>query len=359
MSARPDPELDAFLRDVAASVEDDLRVDGGCPDLAAVVALAHRLDPEAVPQAAVQEVSAWAPVVTLREGRRRRATRDDPEMLSLLSDVRAQVEQEVALRFAIGSSPAPQAPATEGTAANVVPLAPRRVWVGVLAAAAALMLVAGGVIGGVLVTRDEAQPLPQSAIHQDPPAGSERSTVRDAAEPPGKVSPREAPSPETAPSIETEDETLLEPADAPSGEDARDRKRATPRRAKPAPAVAPAPTLDELDARAHAAWKDGDLAGAEAAFREIVKRAGKGKLADLAYGDLFTLARQSKKPGREAALWREYLEAFPRGRFADDARAGLCRRAEGDERSACWTAYLEAMPEGSHRAQAERELRAK
>jgi len=45
---------------------------------------------------------------------------------------------------------------------------------------------------------------------------------------------------------------------------------------------------------------------------------------------------------------------FPEGRFADDARAGLCRR-DASDRPACWRAYLEAFPEGSYRAQAERE----
>ncbi len=47
---------------------------------------------------------------------------------------------------------------------------------------------------------------------------------------------------------------------------------------------------------------------------------------------------------------------FPRGRYADDARAGLCRRAASDERDACWQQYLTDFPAGVHRPQAERAL---
>lgn len=109
---------------------------------------------------------------------------------------------------------------------------------------------------------------------------------------------------------------------------------------------------------AHAAWRAGDLPEAERQFRRLAKRAGTGRLGDLAYGDLFTLARQRKEPGKEAKLWREYLRRFPRGRFADDARAGLCRRASGDAQLECWERYLKDVPDGAHRAQARRALEA-
>lgn len=350
----PDPQLLALLSDVKAAVDEDLRVDGGCPDLAAVVALAHRLDPGAVPQSAVDEVAAWAPVVTLREGRRRRATRDDPELSAFLADVRAQVEQDVVDRFAVGDEAAGPAVAIDA------PIAARRVWIGVLAAAAALVLVAGGIVTGVLVSRQALQTLPQSAVHQDLPADGEHSTIREADR---TRSPRAAIEPiESEPQVQPD---AVEPPAAvvPLPETTPRRKRSNARRDEAgaaAPSTGTDPSLDELDRRAHAAWRAGELAQAEAAFRTIIERAGRSgggrRLADLAYGDLFTLARQSGKPGREAALWREYVRAFPGGRFADDARAGLCRRADGDDRRACWAAYLDAMPEGSHRAQANREL---
>lgn len=373
--SRPDPQLDAMFCDVVASIEDDLREDGGCPDLAAVVALAHRIDPDAVPQAAVDEVARWAPVVTLREGRRRRATRDDPELFALLSEVRAHVEQDVVDRFAAPArapaSVSPRMPLASAEPAagevvhgsdeaapapgEVVPIGARRVWAGVMVAAAALLLVAGGVVTGVLATRDEGRVAPQEAVHQDRPTNAERPTQAH-----DEVPSRGAPS--VAPELQApEVEPAIEPEPEPEADAEPKTDRSGPRRrGRSQEATAPsAPTLDELDAEAHAAWRRGDLAAAESAFRAIVTRAGRGKLADLAYGDLFTLARQKKAPAREVALWREYLRTFPRGRFADDARAGLCRRAaEGDERRACWDAYLQAMPEGAHRGQARRELEA-
>ena len=97
-------------------------------------------------------------------------------------------------------------------------------------------------------------------------------------------------------------------------------------------------------------------AEAERLFRRLAKRAGRGRLGDLAYGDLFTLARQRDERGKEAELWREYLRRFPDGRFADDARAGLCRRASGSAQLQCWERYLEDEPDGAHRAQARRAL---
>jgi len=114
--------------------------------------------------------------------------------------------------------------------------------------------------------------------------------------------------------------------------------------------------LEGLDAEAEAAWQAGDYAGAEARFRQIVALSPGSRAADLSYGDLFTLARQRSGPEQEKALWREYLAAFPRGRYADDARAGLCRRGEPDERPACWQQYLTDFPAGVHRSQASRAL---
>ncbi|MCA9634570.1 MAG: hypothetical protein KC420_00860 [Myxococcales bacterium] len=66
------------------------------------------------------------------------------------------------------------------------------------------------------------------------------------------------------------------------------------------------------------------------------------------------MTRQLHGRAREAAVWEEYLRRFPRGRYADDARAGLCRRADDADASECWRRYLEAFPRGTHRAEAER-----
>ncbi|MFO0633071.1 MAG: hypothetical protein U0168_09500 [Nannocystaceae bacterium] len=151
---------------------------------------------------------------------------------------------------------------------------------------------------------------------------------------------------------------LLPPAplDPPAATPSKPRRAAKPA-GEPAP---PQPSLAErlaaLDDEAHAAWKVGDLATAEAKFEALIDLAGTSRLADLAYGDLFTLARRRGDGEREASLWRAYLERFAHGRFADDARAGLCRRAQGEAQRSCWREYLEDMPQGSYRDKALREL---
>jgi hypothetical protein len=119
-------------------------------------------------------------------------------------------------------------------------------------------------------------------------------------------------------------------------------------------------SLDErvaaLDDEAQRQWAAGELEAAEEAFRAIIKLAGRNRHADLAYGDLFTLTHQRKDDQAELELWREYLRRFPKGRFADDARAGLCRRGPEAERTSCWQAYLRDFPDGVHRRSAERAL---
>ncbi len=352
----PDPVFDAFLADVVASVEDDLTEDVGYPDVAAVVALAHRIDPAAVSAEAVAEVQAWAPVVTIGEGRRRRQTRDDPEFAEILADVRSQVEQDVMMRLG-----APATAVAEPVAANDTSLSVRRVWSTVLAAAAVLLLVGGGVLTGVLATRDRAELAPHEAALQGERAAALPSTERDHETTDQPPKSRPAPA-ELAPDPvdEAPEPIVEEQAEVPETTTPERPRRRAHRKAAPTPAPEPAvpePTLDELDAAAHAAWKAGDRTKAESIFRKIVARAGKGRLADLAYGDLFTLARQDKAPAREVALWKEYLGKFPNGRYADDARAGLCRRAADEAKQrACWEDYLAQSPNGAHRAQAKREL---
>lgn len=130
-----------------------------------------------------------------------------------------------------------------------------------------------------------------------------------------------------------------------------DENRARRRRAKRSRAE-PADWYATMEARAREAWKRGDLAEAESLFRRIIRRAGRGRHAELAYGDLFALVRQRRGTKGQTELWREYLGRFPRGRFAEDARAGLCRRAKEDDRRACWSDYLRTHPSGAHGVEA-------
>ncbi|MCH9681686.1 MAG: hypothetical protein K0V04_09655 [Deltaproteobacteria bacterium] len=328
-----DPDLSALLGDVTRCVDEDIVADPGCPDLAAVMARAHELDPQRVPADVVAEVSQWAPVVSIQQGHRRRRTRDDVELLAVIEGVRAHVEQDVAARM--GTPPLETAAPTE-------PPPSRRVWVAVLAVAAVLLLIGAGVFQGIRGQLDRARASRNEASLVGPAPSSEPSHEVVPARRP-EVEP-EAPTPELAPEPEVAPPLEAEPEPEPE---------LTPVRTRPDRRTPPM-SLDELDAAAHAAWKAGDLVKAERLFRQLAKRGGSGRLGDLAYGDLFTLARQRGAPAKEAALWREYLRRFPRGRFADDARAGLCRRATGDAQRTCWQRYLDDMPEGSHRAQAKR-----
>jgi len=144
----------------------------------------------------------------------------------------------------------------------------------------------------------------------------------------------------------------------------------TPARVEPAPATPPSPTvaptiaparpdrrveLDALARDAESLWRAGDLAGAERVLRRIVATAGKSARAELAYGDLFALARQRRGAAGPVAEWKAYLKRFPRGRFAEDARAGLCKHVgAADDARTCWADYLRHHPSGSHANEARR-----
>lgn len=123
------------------------------------------------------------------------------------------------------------------------------------------------------------------------------------------------------------------------------------------PAVRTAPRrvdgdrLRALSDEARALWRAGDLAGAEVKFLEVTASGGRKALAELAWGDLFALANQHRDTARLAKRWRAYLGKFPRGRYADDARAGLCRASASP--GTCWPTYLRDFPRGSYRAEAE------
>lgn len=125
----------------------------------------------------------------------------------------------------------------------------------------------------------------------------------------------------------------------------------------PVPEVrTPAPRIDgdrlrSLSEEARALWRAGDRAGAEAKFLEVTASGGRKALAELAWGDLFALAHQLGDDARLAKRWRAYLGKFPRGRYADDARAGLCRTSATP--ATCWRAYLVDFPRGSYRAEAD------
>ncbi len=114
--------------------------------------------------------------------------------------------------------------------------------------------------------------------------------------------------------------------------------------------------LRALDAEAQAAWKRGELGVAQTKFEALVRAAGGRDVADIAYGDLFEVARQRKDAAAELQYWKRYVRRFPKGRYIDDARAGICRRTAGDRALECWRAYLRDRPNGTYRTHAQRVL---
>lgn len=349
----PDPELAAFLADVGGAVEADIHEDPGFPDFAAVVARAHELDPSRVPEQAVAEVADYAPVVPLAAQRRRRSTRDDVALAAFVAEVRAAVDVEVAESFRVAglashanprpasaSSPASQASRATPAAAHDG-ASSRRMWATVLALAAAVVLVAGGVLSAVQLSEGDAGvDRPEAALHGEQASAGEQEAVivDDQPEPTRRVVEDEAPEHEVdeVEDVEIEDEQeAVIPADT---------QRKNPRR----PKADPKPSLEEVDAAARAAWRAGDRAEAKRLYGEVVRRGGKRRLAEMAYGDLMAIARQTGARDEEAKLWRAYLAKFPKGAFADDARAGLCRRTSDGGADKCWTRYLADFPNGSH-----------
>lgn len=168
----------------------------------------------------------------------------------------------------------------------------------------------------------EVIPEEPAPLEAPPPAGA------------GVTTP--APAPEVAPAVApvVDDETLAA------------RRAARARR-----------SLQRLDDQATTRLAAGDTIGAEKAYRALVRKGGRSGLAELAYGDLFTLAHGRRDHATQQRLWREYLRKFPHGRFADDARAGLCRSQAGDQGVECWERYLDDFPTGAYHRQAEHALR--
>ncbi len=101
-----------------------------------------------------------------------------------------------------------------------------------------------------------------------------------------------------------------------------------------------------LESEAQVHWRAGELRKASSKFREIIRIGGRRRSVEVAYGELFSLSRQLGG-GREK-LWRAYLKSFPRGLYAEDAKAGLCRLETGEARARCWEDYRARFPGGTH-----------
>ncbi|MGH1342194.1 MAG: tetratricopeptide repeat protein [Nannocystales bacterium] len=341
--SEPDPALAELVSEVATHL---MATDEAVPDFLAVVSRAHAIAPETIPQSAVDEVGQYAPIISLKHAGRLKTGQHDPALDTFVGDVRGHVDHElVRARVRRGSASGETDQGSHRRGGFGIAIAAGLVLaLGVGAGLATAFDLGGGLWSAEGDAPNEAMLSPRPAVEQESQlAGGLANGAASNVEP---VTPAPRPDPTSAtPPPQPQPQPQLSPAPV---QHARPKRRArTPSRRE---------RLAALERDANAAWQARKLDKAEATFRKIIAIDGRGSWGESAYGELFTLQRQR---GRSSvALWKAYLKRFPDGRFADDARAGLCRRAGDDTKAACWSAYLEAMPRGSFRAQAHRELAA-
>ncbi|MBK8260616.1 MAG: hypothetical protein IPK80_04680 [Nannocystis sp.] len=349
-----DPTLAGLLSEVRGGVEARPIRRGNFYE---AVLRAHRGDPETVPRTMVEEAAALASVVSLA-GARGAAPAADPELEAFIEDVRANGEAAAAERR------------LAGIPALLTAKPARRWWRAIagvsVAAAAALLVVLGADPGGSARFSPQVDGGMMARVLEGARGASVRARVM-AAEPAAAVrtgppaaatsADRDASDGSTGASIDPDPGTTFVSHE--TDQSRKEERRSTKPTRRPAPQLsefdAAIDPLIALDEAAQLRWREGDRQGAEALFREIIRRDRSGRWTHLAYGDLFVLVRERGDQPGEEALWREYLERYPRGPHADDASAGLCRRA-GAGATVCWLRYLEQRPTGVYRRQAERWL---
>lgn len=304
----------------AIAIERDIVRYAAVPDLADVLSRARAMDPDAVPADWDALVGDEQQVVQFAQARALQRDAPDLGVAGFAAALRSDIEGGLRER--------------QMAAIPIAPQARRRAPMAI----AAVALLAAAVLLWFAVPR-------LLAVLDD--AGAHTSTEAAQTVPDREPEPYRSREPELAPQPEPPVEP--EPELGTTGDLEATTGDAAPTRRK-----RPAPSLDDLEAEALAAWRAGDLATAERLMLKIAKSGRTGR-AELAYGDLFALARQRRGTVGQVAMWRDYLRRFPRGRFADDARGGLCRRAEtSDDARACWADYLRHHPSGTHATEAAR-----
>jgi len=306
------------------------------PSFAAVLARAHRIDPKTVDESALER-AADRPV--------REAAPDPDRMLeALVLAARAEAEDSAARR---ADRPAPglRRPGRRRTALVVGALAATSAVAAALVLALSLRADAldreagrdSGSLAAAQAERDDARGIAVDGPREPAAARTRRARV-DRSSSPKIAAPEPAPPP-------------AEPRSEPEPElGASSQPRPEPRPPRNARS-----RLQDLDGRARAALAAGDLERADELLAKLIQRGGRHRLVEAAFGDRFAIAHRLHSASAQRDLWRAYLQRFAGGRFADDARAGLCRRAPQDAAS-CWSAYLDDFPRGAYRAQAERAL---
>jgi len=314
-------ELDNVLDDYRARLDRALAGhDAPSPDVAAVVARAVELNDELDPRFA--ELGAWSEVEP--QGEVGAAAEVGSELAAFVGAYRERLDDSVDSR---------RAPTAARAGSGV------RTWGMALGIAAALVLVAVGLQQSRWVAREVGRSSAAQAVaeaQQEVRGGViEAAATKEASSPRARARPRSI----DTPAVEPKPWQLETQPESPQGEIDVDGPEAQPEAPKvqPEPANPPRASVDariaQLDAQARAAWKRGDLAQAERRFRKITKIGGRRRATELAFAELFALVRQ--RGGDARSQWREYLKRFPHGRYAADARVGLCRGTTGQARVDC------------------------
>ena len=338
----PEDPFDAFLDDVREGIVARAARGSSARSFADVMARAHRLDPAITPEASVREAARYAPVVMLERVARRRR---EP---SLHEATRDEANRDMATNHATDRDRPANANMMPATSATAIPShASRRgasFWlvgligrVGLVGLAAALLLGIG--IGGAVREAIRASaPLSGHALRLAeegggtgvaravpgdgaPTAPRGRSGAVEDVEVPAAPAMACIPAPVAASSEPGEPAVQVATGGA-SGAASTARDGGT------ADDPGPEPEYLRLDRKAEAAWRRGDRRQARVLLDALTRSSAPRKLVEAAYGDLSLLARQDDDRGELERLWRRYLARFPRGVFADDARADLCGSAQ-------------------------------
>ncbi|WAS96864.1 hypothetical protein [Nannocystis punicea] len=398
--------LDPFLD--AAVAEAERAAQRPPPSFAAVLARAHSLAPDAVPPPAAAPALTALPSGHVPSAMSNRPDAGSPRAGSPSGHApSATSDRPNAPRTGLSFGHAPSAmseqSSTDPQAADLAPFLaaargladadvtarlrrpppplprPRpRLPLLVLAAAAAVLLVAGAGAWRRLADLDPSDRTGAQADdtvrdrpqqHRSEPRAPLSQSPRDMS--PGTfpeghtaVTPEPAATPPAEPALEpvagslSADAPVVEPRPVPGAAPASPRPSPVPSTSKP-PAAPPSPTdplgdqLARLDDEAEASLLAGALDDADARYQQMIAIGGRRAAVEHAYADRWLLARRRGDDDGHGELLRAYLKKFPRGRFADEASAGLCRLADADARPDCWRAYSERFPGGAYRREAD------